>query len=655
MAEAQNLNMVGGHFIWVWADTSSTTEFFDAYGAVPAAAPLKPDARRGADRNRGGSGGFVDREIPTLLELAKTATAGQLPSTATRQHVEGLLDRKLEFEDRHPRRGGANQQQRQQQQQQRARPATGSNEHRPQQPPERYIIGLNSEAEDLSEESAPLLKRNREPVQPLRVKSGGQKRQNKKRSSSEESAEHLFISNLNSDDDAIDFAGDRAGTGDEQMLALGTDGHGGGIDGIDVDDDNNDEANGDDNADEENGNANGGATVERKPKRKTSSFGQRYDGKEQAPIERRRLNESTTGGTVMDQQQQHVLFHHFKDFPVGFLALRPIRMHVDRHFIRAAVRLFASTWAKVELEAREHTVLSMQRAKSKLNRWGNQLRWRPPQRKRRFAAAVAPTEAPPAAVRQTVNRKTTNGRATSTLTRDNSTVSRQYEQNQNTTSGLQRDAKQQQTEAKTISSKNPKSNINAEYNGGNHGGAVRVDDDENDNDNDGDVNVGAVNEVDDDEVADGDDVVRALSGREASLSTRGNGGAIDSGAASATAASPSAEDYAGVEGGHAKSAQLNKRHNTWWSLETGVGGGAGGGAGGGGDGVGIVGGRGGGGDGASGWPRPDTDIRYMRSAPHYRGGCYGQTEEDDQLNADYFARYVGVCCALDFRGLCLHI
>uniref|UniRef100_A0A182X555 Ionotropic glutamate receptor C-terminal domain-containing protein n=1 Tax=Anopheles quadriannulatus TaxID=34691 RepID=A0A182X555_ANOQN len=44
----------------------------------------------------------------------------------------------------------------------------------------------------------------------------------------------------------------------------------------------------------------------------------------------------------------HVLYHHNQDFPVGLLALRPIKMKIDRHFIRAAVRLFAATWAKVE-------------------------------------------------------------------------------------------------------------------------------------------------------------------------------------------------------------------------------------------------------------------------------------------------------------------
>ncbi|XP_053686430.1 uncharacterized protein LOC128735972 [Sabethes cyaneus] len=44
----------------------------------------------------------------------------------------------------------------------------------------------------------------------------------------------------------------------------------------------------------------------------------------------------------------HVLFHHFQDFPIGLLAMRPMMMKVDRHFIRSTVRLFASTWAKVE-------------------------------------------------------------------------------------------------------------------------------------------------------------------------------------------------------------------------------------------------------------------------------------------------------------------
>lgn len=44
----------------------------------------------------------------------------------------------------------------------------------------------------------------------------------------------------------------------------------------------------------------------------------------------------------------HVFFHHFKDFPVGLLALRHIKMNVDRVFVRSAIRLFAATWARAE-------------------------------------------------------------------------------------------------------------------------------------------------------------------------------------------------------------------------------------------------------------------------------------------------------------------
>lgn len=50
----------------------------------------------------------------------------------------------------------------------------------------------------------------------------------------------------------------------------------------------------------------------------------------------------------LDISSSHVLFHNFQDFPIGLLILRPIKMLTDRHFIRSAVRLFATTWAKLE-------------------------------------------------------------------------------------------------------------------------------------------------------------------------------------------------------------------------------------------------------------------------------------------------------------------
>lgn len=56
---------------------------------------------------------------------------------------------------------------------------------------------------------------------------------------------------------------------------------------------------------------------------------------------------STATGGNSTSSPSFVNFHQFKDFPVGLLALRPIKMNVDRYFIRAAVRLFAATWEKI--------------------------------------------------------------------------------------------------------------------------------------------------------------------------------------------------------------------------------------------------------------------------------------------------------------------
>lgn len=60
-----------------------------------------------------------------------------------------------------------------------------------------------------------------------------------------------------------------------------------------------------------------------------------------------KLNLKHTSATNGSNSSSFINFHQFKDFPVGLLALRPIRMNVDRHFIRAAVRLFAATWEKI--------------------------------------------------------------------------------------------------------------------------------------------------------------------------------------------------------------------------------------------------------------------------------------------------------------------
>lgn len=58
-----------------------------------------------------------------------------------------------------------------------------------------------------------------------------------------------------------------------------------------------------------------------------------------------KLKRTLNLGNVSDSD---VLFHHFKDFPVGLLALRPVRMNVDRQFIRATVQMFVTTWRHIE-------------------------------------------------------------------------------------------------------------------------------------------------------------------------------------------------------------------------------------------------------------------------------------------------------------------
>lgn len=66
----------------------------------------------------------------------------------------------------------------------------------------------------------------------------------------------------------------------------------------------------------------------------------------------------------------HVFFHHFKDFPVGLLALRHIKMNVDRVFVRSAIRLFASTWARVEKNEEMRAAMSTTSSISSSSKYG---------------------------------------------------------------------------------------------------------------------------------------------------------------------------------------------------------------------------------------------------------------------------------------------
>lgn len=226
MWEAQRLNMVGGHFIWIWADTSSRTELFDAYMQANDAEDAEKeasDAQRRADNAaiRKGHRSSID---PTTNE--QLAPIHQI---------------------------------RQRQRQQRQR----TNAQRPQRP--NQSSALNDDiASDYSNEIVD------DPQTRVRR---------------DHNVNTNFISKSNSSDESVGYSIDN--------------------------------------------NADIASTVKSK----------------RVPLVSRVQSSNAT--------TSHVLFQHFTDFPVGLLALRPVRMGTDRSFIRSTVRLFANTWANVDSAAKQ--------------------------------------------------------------------------------------------------------------------------------------------------------------------------------------------------------------------------------------------------------------------------------------------------------------
>lgn len=497
MAEAQNLNMVGGHFIWVWADTSSTTEFFEAYNMplvddpieklkLPVELPINP---------------VLTQRKSHVVEPPKPANKPPAPDQGSvRYHLDDFLERKMDFEDLNPNREANKQRARQRNRNKsKENPSRDGSRVRNQPPPERYIIGLNSDAvPDLSNEFGPLIKRNQEAVELLDKRS------------SEESAEHFFISNLNTDDH-VQFAID-------STLPVNENGADGESD----------------------------TESEAKPKRRISL--KDFNANEKA-----------------NYTANHVLFHHFKDFPVGFLALRPIRMMVDRHFIRAAVRLLASTWAKVELEARENAVRAIQRTKSKLNRWGQEMpRGSRKQRRKRQSA-------------HQVNSKSNLPLAKSDLV---PTSSNKFPINIT----MQTTSEEKENDDPTTRANNQ--NMLSGLNDGQH-------------DNSGETNLRIrshkqfINRNPSSQEESNNETIYEKNGSRSSVIDVKEGVGSD--------------ERLATKLRRRDASSVGKRHGTWWAQE-------------------------------QEWLSRDSDIRYLKGAPHYRGGCYGRPDDEDVWNAKYFAR-----------------
>lgn len=241
MHEAQRLNMIGGHFIWIWADTSSTTEFYNA--AYHDISEVIKDTKDLLDRSE---------------YLSKKTDTG---SDSTYDRIRELLERKMDFDEMSPRR---------------------KNTENSDKLPSRIGLNLNM---NLSEDDKSVIgkrkKRDIEIDDSLNQKSN-------------ESIDNFFINNLNSDLNLDDYLVD---------------------------------------------NNNNNVDIDVKSKRKSNN-------------------------KPSNDTSSYVLFHHFVDFPVGLLALRPVHMKLDRNFIRSAVRLFASSWAKIENEMKSTSNRDRQRTGS---------------------------------------------------------------------------------------------------------------------------------------------------------------------------------------------------------------------------------------------------------------------------------------------------
>ncbi|XP_037926578.1 uncharacterized protein LOC119661346 isoform X2 [Hermetia illucens] len=311
MSEAKSLNMDGGHFIWLWADTSSTTEFFDLHQtpiAFDESVVEYPEAVKQMASSNGDDStdsGGEDREN-------------------FQKHLEDFVDRKIEFEDLDLSRKksdtwnsdkGRSKPQKHERERQREQQR---HQHQQQQPVQtflrepmgagRYIFGLNTNSDENNEVKSPKIKRSQYTI--LNGEANNVLRDIHEQSKSVDTAENLKK-------DPADYA-ERPNDSNTDWISDATDSSGSQEPSVDDNDyispspfDNSKEVEGE---------------TKMKPKRTSNHYGKNIT------------------------RSSHVLFHHYKDFPVGLLALRPVRMPVDRNFIRSTIRLFASTWAKVDQE-----------------------------------------------------------------------------------------------------------------------------------------------------------------------------------------------------------------------------------------------------------------------------------------------------------------
>ncbi|XP_055687535.1 uncharacterized protein LOC129792482 isoform X2 [Lutzomyia longipalpis] len=258
MAEAQRLNMVGGHFIWLWADPSSSTEFYDV--TQPADVEL---SEKLANENP---------EFSTAIRRESDSWFDPVDGTLS-HHLDDLEERRADFDEYGVRK--------KQKDKSRILPRQFGGQ----------IMGLTSKSG----------------IKPVRRKRDDGRNSSKSPFADESSSKSA---EANSDDSRSEESPEDGTKSPQEDTASS--------EASDINPVHNDNKHS--SAIPIDGVAADGSKLKRNP-------------------------------FLHPNDTAHVLFHHFNDFPVGFLALRPVRMAVDRHFVRSAVRLFAHTWATVELEA----------------------------------------------------------------------------------------------------------------------------------------------------------------------------------------------------------------------------------------------------------------------------------------------------------------
>uniref|UniRef100_A0A182IRC4 Uncharacterized protein n=1 Tax=Anopheles atroparvus TaxID=41427 RepID=A0A182IRC4_ANOAO len=263
MAEAQRMKMLNGHFVWLWMDTTSATEFYEAGQTTYSP---KQQLEAGA-----AMGGRSDQEndFYDTFDLRHHS------------HLADLVERRMEFEDFDPRRKN------------RTRAYIDGHTARFGSA---ALINPQPEGDDGPQVDAlGSPDKTKQARRPAKVKGGGrgQKGNHTVVDASIRRAER-FDEFLADSEEFDDFEDEE----ESRVLPL---------------------------------------TVAEDELELTGAPGQEM-----------KLKRSSEYHLKPHNSSGHVLFHHNQDFPVGLLALRPIKMKIDRHFIRATVRLFAATWAKVE-------------------------------------------------------------------------------------------------------------------------------------------------------------------------------------------------------------------------------------------------------------------------------------------------------------------